>query len=380
MQLRIITMVGRLSALLLLQMLAPTLHAHEIRPTIVTITVSDRGAAEVRLAVNLEAIIAGIGPEHKDTNDAPEAVAYTALRALDPTQLQNSFDTVSARWLSQMSLTSGDAPIPLRITAIDIPPIGDPKRARITTVRFAGTEPAKSTRLRWSYGRDAGPNIVRMGRTGAPLIEAGWLASGATSPTIDIAANNPTSFVSMLIDYATLGFTHIVPKGLDHILFVLGLFFLRPAWRPLLAQVTTFTVAHSFTLALGLYGIVEVSPRIVEPLIALSIVYVAIENILTDRLQPWRPFVVFAFGLLHGLGFAGILQEVGLNSDSYVTALIGFNVGVEFGQLTVIAVAWLLTSRLFGSKTWYRSRISVPASLIIAAVGLYWTIDRIWLS
>ncbi len=175
--------------------------------------------------------------------------------------------------------------------------------------------------------------------------------------------------------YLILGFEHILPKGLDHILFVLGLFLLSTRWAPLLWQVTAFTVAHSITLALAMYGVVSLSPNIVEPLIALSIAYVALENVCTSNLKPWRPAVVFAFGLLHGLGFAGVLTELGLPRGDFVTALIAFNVGVEVGQLAVIALAFLVVGWC-RSRTWYRLRLAVPASLAIAAVALYWTVER----
>ena len=93
----------------------------------------------------------------------------------------------------------------------------------------------------------------------------------------------------------------------------------------------------------GLYGVVSVPPSVVEPLIAVSIVFIAVENFLTDRLTPWRPYLVFGFGLIHGLGFAGVLHEVGLARDDFINGLIAFNVGVEFGQLAVIALAFLVT-------------------------------------
>src|SRR5205823_5104476 len=127
-------------------------------------------------------------------------------------------------------------------------------------------------------------------------------------------------------------FTHIVPGGLDHILFVLGIFLLSMKVKPVLAQVTAFTLAHSITLGLTIYGLVSVSPRVVEPMIALSIAYVAIENIATTALRPSRVAIVFAFGLLHGMGFAGVLKELGLPRAEFLTALVTFNVGVELGQ------------------------------------------------
>ena len=188
----------------------------------------------------------------------------------------------------------------------------------------------------------------------------------------------PRTVFETAVDYTVLGFTHILPFGLDHILFVLGLYLLSTRVKPLLVQVTAFTVAHTVTLALGLYGVVTISPDIVEPLIALSIVYVAVENILTPRLTVWRPFIMFAFGLLHGLGFAGVLQEIGLPRDDFVTGLIAFNVGVEFGQLATIAIAWFLTGLWFRERSWYRTGIVYPGSAGIALIGTYWTVERVF--
>jgi hydrogenase/urease accessory protein HupE len=181
------------------------------------------------------------------------------------------------------------------------------------------------------------------------------------------------------LDYLVLGFEHIVPLGLDHILFVLGIYLLSLHWRPLLAQVTAFTIAHSITLGLSLYGYISLPATVVEPLIALSIVYVALENIVTRELKPWRVFVVFGFGLLHGMGFAGVLLELGLPRSEFLTALITFNVGVELGQLTVIGGAFLAVGLWFRHHAWYRPGIVIPASAAISAIGAWWTVERIFL-
>jgi hypothetical protein len=183
--------------------------------------------------------------------------------------------------------------------------------------------------------------------------------------------------VEVIRQYLALGFTHILPKGLDHILFVLGLFLLSMKPLTILKQVTAFTVAHSITLGLTIYGVVSLSPRIVEPLIALSIVYVTVENLVLTEAKPWRIAVVFGFGLLHGMGFAGVLRELGLPRSEFVTALVSFNVGVEAGQLAVIGLAYLVVGRWFGSAPWYRRWLAIPASALIAAVGLYWTVQRL---
>ncbi|MBM3732864.1 MAG: hypothetical protein FJW24_05265 [Acidimicrobiia bacterium] len=137
-------------------------------------------------------------------------------------------------------------------------------------------------------------------------------------------------------------------------------------------------VAHTMTLALGMLGIVAVSPAIVEPLIAASIVYVGVENVLTNKPHRWRPVVVFGFGLLHGLGFAGVLKEFGLATDHFVTGLIAFNIGVELGQLAVIAICYLVAGLWFGHKAWYRRFVTMRASVAVALVGAWWCFERVW--
>jgi hypothetical protein len=114
----------------------------------------------------------------------------------------------------------------------------------------------------------------------------------------------------------------------------------------------------------------------VEPLIAVSIVYVAIENLFTSELRPWRAGIVFLFGLLHGMGFAGVLQEIGLPAARFLGALLAFNAGVEAGQLTVIAIAFLATALCAPTGAAYRRWVVVPGSLAIAAAGLYWSVER----
>ena len=116
---------------------------------------------------------------------------------------------------------------------------------------------------------------------------------------------------------------------------------------------------------------------VVEPLIAASIVYVAVENIWTKELHASRVLLVFGFGLLHGLGFAGVLAELGLPSGGKALALVAFNIGVELGQLSVLVGAWLLLGLPFRHKVWYRARIVIPLSFAIAAIGLYWVVTRL---
>jgi len=173
-----------------------------------------------------------------------------------------------------------------------------------------------------------------------------------------------------------LGFKHILPLGLDHILFILSIFLLTSKLKPVLWQATAFTVAHTITLGLAMYGVIEPPAHIIEPIIALSIMFVAVENIITDKLKPSRIIVVFAFGLIHGMGFAGVLNDLGLPQREFFTSLIMFNIGVEIGQITVILLAWFLICKWFRNKPWYRKRIVIPLSVVIAIIALYWTIER----
>lgn len=254
-----------------------------------------------------------------------------------------------------------------------------------TVFRILGQVPPGAKIFRITFPAEMQTVALTMRRPDAPLVNMPLGAGQASFPfplgSIGAkeeekpAAVEP-SRLDIAIIYFKLGFEHILPKGLDHILFVLGLYLLSPQLKPLLWQVTAFTLAHSVTLALSMYDVVRLPGSIVEPLIALSITFIAVENLFTTKLHVWRPIIVFAFGLLHGLGFAGVLTELGLPQNDFVTGLITFNVGVEFGQLTVIALAFL-TIGWFRHKPWYHRWIVVPASVAIAAIGLYWTVQRV---
>ncbi len=176
--------------------------------------------------------------------------------------------------------------------------------------------------------------------------------------------------------YIKLGVDHIIPFGLDHLAFVLALLLSSSAFRPLLIQISLFTLAHSVTLALGVLGILVLEGTWVEVAIALSIVFVAIENIFFKSLKFWRPLIVFCFGLLHGLGFAGALSELGIPDDHFISALVGFNLGVEIGQLGFALVIFALLVKWL-KKAWYNRFVVIPGSLMIALVGAFWVLERI---
>jgi hypothetical protein len=177
--------------------------------------------------------------------------------------------------------------------------------------------------------------------------------------------------------YFKLGFTHIVPQGLDHVLFIIGICLINTKLKSIIYQATAFTLAHTVALALSMKNIIVAPSLIIEPIIALSIAFVAIENIILNQLKPWRIILVFLFGLIHGLGFASSLNEIGLPPGKFFTSIVLFNAGVEVCQVIIIALIFLLLIKPLKNKIWYRYRIVYPISIAIALVSGYWTIERL---
>jgi hypothetical protein len=363
-----------LSVALIALVAAPSV-AHELGLTRVTVTFASDATVQADVLVDPESllakleILAGQSPTlNVPLDELPARI--TALEAVVQQRTRLLFD--------------GER-IPLAFTYIPGPPValsspGMPAGTAATaTMRLVGRVPRGARTFQMNYGLVLGSYALSLVTPSGQQAATVWLAGGQDSQPFDLRAGlvEPTTLETMR-QYFVLGFEHILPKGVDHILFVLGLFLLSASWRPLLLQVTMFTVAHSLTLGLSMYGLVTLPSAVVEPLIALSITYVAIENLFTSELKPWRAALVFAFGLLHGLGFAGVLGELGLPRSQFVPALVTFNVGVEAGQLTVIGLAFAAVGwwrRAEGAS--YRRWVVVPVSLAIALVGAYWTIIRV---
>ena len=365
--------------------------AHEVRPAIADLLFDGKGGYAITISLNLEALIAEIGPEHEDTSQSENAHEYDRLRHLSPTDFGAAFDQFGPRLLEGVQLKADGARLEPHVQAVTIPPVGDTDLARISTIVLGGVLPANADALTWSWDRRFGAIVFRVTGMGeedatnaghekapAPVYSA-YLQDGSESDPMPVVGAIRKATLDIFAEYLTIGFSHILPKGLDHILFVVGLFLLSTRLHSLLWQITSFTLAHSVTPGLGVFDVLRVSPAIVEPLIAASIVYVCVENIVSDKLQRWRPAIVFGFGLVHGLGFAGVLAEIGLQPGHFIAGLVAFNVGVELGQLAVIAGCFLSVGLWFRRKAFYRSAITNPASLVIAVIGAYWFIERTFL-
>ena len=354
-----------------------------MKPALVEISVFSDAQVSVEIRTSIEALLTGINGRYRNTQDAPNADEYDALRELKAEDLRKQFVAFHPVLLEGVELRVDGVVVPLEMGVIDIAPPGYTKVPRASVIRLVGRIPEGSKSLQWYYPAKFGDQAVRVRQVNAEAGEYHW--SGHQWVKEDVPSEpfsltevftKPT-FWSVAEMYIEAGFLHIVPKGLDHILFILGIFLISMRLKPLLLQATMFTIAHSLTLSLGVFGLVNLPPQVVEPLIALSIAYVAFENLASGRLSRFRLPVVFAFGLLHGLGFASILTEFGLPEDLYVAALLWFNVGVEFGQIALLIFAYLAITIWFGNPSVYRRFVVLPGSLAIGGLGAYWMVERV---
>jgi len=277
-------------------------------------------------------------------------------------------DTASIRALH------GEYPPPPRAALPDFVPLtvewtGIPLQAREVVVDFPPELGGVILVLR-GEGSSPSPVTARERHT---------LPSGETR-FVETAPESEAAWFNMLRHSLVIGFHHVLPGGLDHVLFVLSLYFACRKGRDLLKLLLAFTFAHCITLGLVMAGAVHIPPafsRWVELGIAVSIVGIALLNCL-DRpgRSSVRVPVVFLFGLVHGVGFAGALMQLRWPSGGFLPALLTANLGIELAHLTVVACAAMVTGWWWGSH-WYRPRIVVPANLAIAVIGCCWVIERV---
>jgi len=356
------------ACLLIVTSAASVARAHDLGLTRATVTFAADRTYTVEIPVDPETLLAKL-----------EILAgRTPSGAVPVDELPARIEAVSFLLRDRVILLFDGARQSPTLAYVPGPPVPAGATASTATLRMTGAVPRGARQFQINYNLVLGAYALTIRSDQAAPPVTLWVPGGQNSDPVDLTRGLvPPSRLAVAWQYFVLGFEHILPKGLDHILFVLGIFLLSPQWRPVLLQVTTFTIAHSITLGLTIYGIVSLSPAIVEPLIALSITYVAVENLFTSTLRPWRLALVFAFGLLHGMGFAGVLSELGLPRSEFLTALLTFNTGVEAGQLAVIALALVAVGWWRSADTRrYRRWVVVPASLLIAVVGAYWTIER----
>jgi len=364
----------------LLLLISTFTKADVVKPALVEISIFSDKTIEVEIDLSLEAAMTGIGTRYKKTTDAPNSDQYDELRALEPAVLREQFKNFELKFLNsvQFSVNGKVQGLTLNRAKIDI--VGYKKRPRKTILTYSVQLSEWPKMLEWRYGEIYGDSALRYQvykKDEYNWSQWQWLRDGKPSGIIDINHPEPLSTFAQFSQFASIGFDHVIPLGWDHILFIIGMALSSLLWRKLLLLVTTFTLAHTLTLGLAMYGVVEVSARIVEPLIAFSIAYVAIENLLINQSIRRKSIVVFLFGLIHGLGFATMLKEFEMNDDSFLTTLIGFNVGVELAQIVVVLGVVIVLLSLKKLKLNYRQLAVVPASILIAITGFWWGVERL---
>jgi len=363
----------RLALVVLLSAPAPAA-AHQFVFTDVRLEVRTDGTWVADVGCDVDALALGV------PSTADSGALAAEIQALSPAARDELVDRLASLLERRIRVRFDGEPAPFEVTLPErgrARPPGELPSALGLVVRLDGSVPQGAREVSFFASR-AFPQVrLAVSRPGEAPGPMELVTPGAESrPLALTGARTPPGAGESLRRFLALGVTHILPYGLDHVLFVAGLALLSPRLGPLLAQVTAFTLAHTLTLALSSYGVFSLPPRLVEPLIALSIVYVGVENVVSPRLRPSRLALVFAFGLLHGLGFAGALAEMGLPEPHRLLALLAFNVGVEIGQLAVIALA-LAVLALFSLTGRDRRVVVRPASLAIAAIGLVWTVRRV---
>ncbi len=360
-------------------------YGHLLNMTEVSVRAGPDGPASVEVRIDLGQSLL--------TPDAYWRAVNAATRAEQRLQIDPAIQTLADGLVFDMG--GGRAELALedwRLEAVSPEAIRNPLTPQMATLLFSLDAPyresmeisvAESLQIPW-------PCLLRVDIPGAELPVSRLLTDDfRTSRMVALVGESHTDDASLLVSltskfqalvpavtWLAVGFQHIIPRGLDHIVFLLGLFFLSAKFSTLLWQVSCFTVAHSLTLGLATLGLVQVPAAVVEPLIAASIIYVAIDNLYSERLARWRLLVVTLFGLLHGLGFASALGDVRVPEDSFLLSLLMFNLGVEVGQLAVLAIAFVLVG-WFRHWSAYQTRVAQPASVTIAGVGLYWLLKRL---
>ena len=356
------------------------LKSHEIKPSIADFSVNKSSLMfEVRL--NAELILSGIdASDIQNTDNSNLSSRYDSLRKLSDNDLK---DNIESNWdnISQNINIILDGEVQkLNLLSINIINQSNYEVTRDTIINFLVPLNKKNISFSFSMSKKFGSIILREQnlKKNPDKLYTNYLNSGEMSDLINLNSIESLGKINSFIKYLFLGIEHIIPKGLDHILFIIGLFLFSNLLRPLFLQVTMFTVAHTITLILASLSIIQVNASLVEPLIALSIVYIGVENIFKKYSNTKsRYYVIFFFGLLHGLGFALVLKDIGLDYSNLLINLVSFNIGVEIAQIFILLLLYLTIGLYFSKNKYYKIVFQIPLSLFISLIAFYWFVERI---
>ena len=359
-------------------------NAHELRPAIIDVGIIEDAPDHltIKLKFSGEAFLADIDLSAvTNTDDSSSSELYDELRALPPSRLANQLSSSFMALTEKVTVMSAGRPLSLELVEINVLEEEDRDLARDTIFELKSELPGKGEEITIHWQPMMGALLVRQMGAGSNPEYSDYLLNGGTSKAFLLNETQPVDITSTIKKYIYSGIIHIVPGGLDHILFVIGLLAYGLSGRGLIFQISLFTAAHTMTLAAASLGWINLSGSIVEPLIALSIAWIGIENIIrkSGRLAASRSVIVFTFGLLHGLGFASVLSDFGLPQNSFIVSLLSFNVGVEIGQLLIVVPIFFILKAFKLTKTQFRRAFQIPVSAIISVVGTFWVFERIGL-
>jgi hydrogenase/urease accessory protein HupE len=349
-----------LFALILILSFAPYALAHPVPFSYLDVRI-ERGAIELTLVAHMYDIAHELGIDPPDQVLDPSVLLpkADAVLALLRGRLQI---TAGGRLLSEASWSAAE-PLPDRqsvrwhgryLTA------GAPGSVTVTATLFP-YDPAHQTFLNF-YEGDALTSQAILDRS---------------HPQLEYFVGDRQGVFAVIRKFVPAGIHHIL-VGPDHLLFLVGLLLLGGSIRRLLLVVSAFTAAHSITLSLAALNIVTPPARLIEPAIALSIVYVGVDNLMVGRGRDVRAWIAFAFGFIHGFGFANVLREMNLPSRALGWSLFSFNLGVEIGQLLVVAVVASALIALRSRNEAAGRRLAFAGSLAVIVMGAFWFIQRVF--
>lgn len=293
-------------------------------------------------------------------------------RLLDPAFASQQSGTFAALVASRLSISADGRVLAPEWSALEVIPDRQSVRlhARYRVVSAPGTVTVDAALFPYDSAHQTFLNVYE----GDALTQA-ILDRGRTR--FEYFAGTRQGAIAVVRKFVPAGIHHIL-IGPDHLLFLVGLLLLGGTIRQLLLVVTAFTVAHSITLSLAALNLVSPPARIIEPAIALSIVYVGADNLLVREGRDVRAWIAFAFGFIHGFGFANVLREMELPSRALGWSLFSFNVGVEIGQLLVVVTVASALKALHARSQAAGQRLAFAGSLVVIAAGTFWFVERVF--
>ena len=339
---------------------APHAMAHPVPFSYLDVRI-EPGAIELTLVAHMFDVAHELGVDPAD-------------RVLDGSVLGSKGDVLLTLLRSRLQIVAGG--LPLTEAAWSSPePLPDQQSVRWHARYLTTTAPGSLTVTATLFPYDPAH------QTFVNFYEGGALTSQAildrSHPQLEYFVGDRQGVLAFIRKFVPAGIHHIL-IGPDHLLFLVGLLLLGGSIRRLLLVVSAFTVAHSITLSLAALNVVTPPVRLIEPAIALSIVYVGVDNLMVGRGRDVRAWIAFAFGFIHGFGFANVLREMNLPSRALGWSLFSFNLGVEIGQLLVVVI---VASALMGLRSRNEAagrRLAFAGSLVVILVGAFWFVQRIF--